>query len=396
MANTLLTPTIIAREALMQLKNNCVMANNVHREYKKEFVKIGESVTIRKPVKFVVTDGATRSNQNATEQSTTFTIDKRKHVSWAFSTQELTTTIEDYSNRYITPAMIVLSNKVDEDLAALYKDLWISGGTPGTTPATFAALGGMATLQDDASVPDDGMRKLILNPAARWSMADALKGIYDNSMPRDMVRKGLLGQLANYQIYGDQNVARHTTGAFAGSVTATDASIASGDATIDMANFTDSAPTVKQGDVFTIAGVNAVNPVSKADLGYLQQFTVTADKTGSGNAIAAVAISPAFVSSGAYQNVTAIPVTGAVVTFRGTASTAYAQNLAYHKNALGLVMCPLELPDSVAWKSRVQHEGMSIRIIKDYDIDDDEEISRLDIFYGVKSLYPELGSRLWG
>lgn len=396
MANTLLTPTIIAREALMQLKNNCVMANNVHRDYKKEFVKIGESVTIRKPVKFTVTDGATRSNQNATEQSTTFTIDKRKHVSWSFSTQELTTTIEDYSNRYITPAMIVLANKVDEDLAALYKDLWVSGGTPGTTPATFAALGGMATLMDDNAVPDDGMRKLVLNPAARWSMADALKGIYDSSMPRDMVRKGLLGQLANFQIYGDQNVARHTTGSFAGSVTATDASIASGDSTIDMANFTASAPTVKKGDVFTIAGVNAVNPVSKADLGYLQQFTVTADKTGSGNAISAVAISPAFVSSGAYQNVTAIPVTGAAVTFRGTASTAYAQNLAYHKNALGLVMCPLELPDSVSWKSRVQHEGMSIRIIKDYDIDNDEEIARLDIFYGVKALYPELGGRLWG
>ena len=399
MANTLLTPTIIARESLMQLKNNCVMANNVHRDYKQEFVKVGASVTIRKPVKFTVTDGATRSNQNATETSATFTIDKRKHVSWGFSTQELTTTIEDYSTRYITPAMIVLANRVDTDLAALYKKLWTSGGTPGTTPSTFAALGSMAQKLDDMSVPDDGMRKMVLNPAARWSMADALKGVYDATMAKDMIRKGLLGGIANFEIYGDQNVSRHTTGTRVGTIlvdgNSAESAATATTGTIHIDGLTNATDTVTEGDVFTVAAVYAVNPVSKESTGELQQFVVTALATASGNEVDVI-VSPALITSGAHQTITALPLDGAAVTFMGSASTAYAQNLAYHKNALGLVMCPLELPDSVTWKSRVQHDGMSIRALKDYDIDNDEEIIRLDVFYGVSALYAELGGRFWG
>ena len=398
MANTILTPTIIAREALMQLRNNLVMGANVHRDYKKEFVKIGESVTIRKPVKFTVSTGATRVNQDVTENSTSITIDQRKHVSWKFSTQELTMKIEEYSRRYIEPACIVLANQVDVDLCGLYNELWTSSGTAGTTPATFASLGTMAEKLDDVAVPDDGMRKLILNPAARWSMADALKGIYDNSMPNDFVRKGLLGRLANFYIFGDQNVSRHTNGTFAGTTLINDASPAEGDAAVAMDGFGNSMTgAVAKGDVFTVAGVNAVNPISKTDLGYLQQFvvTATANSDGSGD-IASVAFQPELRSTGAYQTVSALWADNAAVTFRGTSAAIYPQNLAFHKNALALVMCPLELPDSAGWKARVNMDGISIRVLKDYDIAADEEIIRLDIFYGTKAIYPELGGRLWG
>ena len=395
--NTLLTPTKIAREGLMQLKNNVVIGANVHREYKHEFVKVGASVTIRKPVKFVASDGATRVNQDISEPSTTLTIDGRKHVSWAFNSQELTLTIEEYAKRYIEPACIVLGNAVDVALAAEYYKIWYSAGTPGTTPRTFASLGDTATKLDDGSVPDDGNRKMILNPTARWAMADALKGIYDNSLPRDLVRKGLLGVLANFQIFGDQNVARHTTGNY-GDNTAlvNEASFASGDTTIDMDDFSNATPDVHAGDVFTIAGVNHVNPVSKEDTGVLAQFTVLAQKTGSSNAIAAVSYSPTIINTGAYQNVSALPADDAAITFLGTASTSYPQNLGFHRNALALVMCPLVLPESAGFKARVHDDGMSIRVVKDYDIAADEEIIRLDILYGTEAIYPDLGARLWG
>ena len=400
MANTLLTPTVIAREALMHQRNNLVMGASVHREYRHEFVKIGESVTIRKPVRFVVTDGATRSKQDATETSTSITIDKRKHVSWGFSTQSLTSTITEYADRYIKPAMIVLTNQVDVDLAQEgAQKFWISGGTPGTTPATFAALGTQAQYLDDVAVPDDGERAMVLNPAARWAMADALKGIYDSSLPTDLVRKGLLGKLANFQIFGDQNVYRHTTGARVNhpsdTVLVDDAGTISGN-TIHLDGFAaDTANSFLIGDVISFAGCNAVNPVSKADLGYEQQFVLTANFTpasGEGD----VSISPALTTSGAYQTVTAAPANNAVVTMNGSLSTVYPQNLAFHKNALALVMLPLELPDSVTFKARVQDSGMSVRVLKAYDDIEDDENIRLDVFYGVKDIYGELGSRLWG
>ncbi len=135
MANTLITPSIIAKEALFQLENNVIMGDNVHRQYKKEFVKIGDSLTIRKPVKFVATDGATRSNQDVIEETTSIVINQRKHVSWTFSTQDLTLTIEEYSERYIKPAMIVLANSIDRALCVEgAQEFFNATGTPGTTP----------------------------------------------------------------------------------------------------------------------------------------------------------------------------------------------------------------------------------------------------------------------
>lgn len=404
MSNSLLTPTVIAREGLMQLKNNLVMAMNVHREYKNEFVKIGDSVTIRRPVKFTAVSGATRQNQDAKEGSTSITIGDRWHTSWAFTTQDLTLTIEKYSERYIKPAIIVLANKVDSRLLSLYYTLWMSAGTPGTTPNSFSQLGDLATILDEGAVPDDMMRKLVLSPKARWSMADALKGIYDASMPKELIRKGLLGRLANFDIFGDQNVATHTTG------------LLNGTPIVDGANqHSNSTPTVlsqtlhidgptasqtgwaKAGDVFTIADVYSVNPVSKASTGRLQQFTVLADaNSGSGAGDTDLTIAPAIVTSGAYQTVDSVPADDAAITFLGTASTSYPQNLGFHKNALALVTVPLQLPESAGFKARVQSDGYSMRVVKDYDIDNDEEIIRLDIMFGVKSIYPELGGRLWG
>jgi len=394
MANTLLTPTVIAKEALFQLENNMVMGNLVHRAYKKEFVKIGDTVTIRKPVKFTVTDGATRSNQDVTEQSDTLVINSRKHVSWKFSTQDLTLTIQEYSKRYVEPAMIVLGNKVDEDLCALYSSLWLKAGTPGTTPNAFSFLGDMAEALDDAAVPDDGKRYLVLNPAARWALADALKGLNIPQSAEGWVRKGRLGDLANFMVYGDQNIQRHTVGAYGGTPLVNGA-IQTGNSLVTD-GWSASTTVLKKGDQFTIAGVNAVNPVSKADTGKLQVFTVTADGTSDGLGNLTVSITPSITTTGAYQTVTASPADNAAITVVGSASTAYPQNLAFHRNALALVMVPLELPDSAGFKARVSHRGMSARIVKDYDIDNDDEIARIDILYGTKAIYPDLGGRLWG
>ena len=405
MGNTIITPSIIAREALFQLENNCVAADLVHRAYKEEFVKIGESVTVRRPVKFQVTTGVTRVNQNVTEQSDSITIDQRKHVSWSFSSQELTMRIEEYSERYIRPAMIQLGNEVDVDvLTEGYTSFWQnSEQTTGDISAinTFDDLGAIAQRMDENAIPDDGNRCVILNPAARWGMSSGLQAVFNADITGDVVRKGKLGHIAGLDIYGDQNIRAHTVGDYGGTPLTNGAVVAAGDTALTSAVVTDgwtaSQQVLNDGDIITIAGASAINPVSRDAVApaRLQHFVVVGDVTSDGGGNATVTVSPAIRAAGAYQTVTALPADNAAITVLGTATAVYAQNLAFHRNAIALVTCPLELPDSVTFKARANWRGLSIRVVKDYDINNDEEIIRLDIFYGTKAIYPDLGVRAY-
>ena len=375
----------------MQLDNNCVAASMVHRKYKNEFVsKKGGTVTIEKPVKFVVNDGADISSQiqDVTEQTTDISVDQRKNVAWNFSSQELTMNISDYSDKYIKPAMIQLANKIDTSVLGLYKHVPLAAGTAGTTPATFAALGAAANNLDMNSVPQDG-RGMIIDSNARWALGDTFKD-FNNDAFAKKARGGMLGDIAGFgRVAMDQNVNYHTAGDTAGTVLVDGAS--QDGATLAVDGFTAATGTIKEGDVFTIAGVNHVNPITREDTGKLQQFTVISDATIASNETT-LSISPSIVTSGAYQTVSAGPADGAAVTFLGS----HRANLAFHKNALALVTVPLALPDSVNFKARATHNGLSIRVMKGFDIKTDTEIIRLDVFFGVKAIYPELATRLLG
>lgn len=396
-SNTLITPTIIAKEALMQLVNSMAMSRHVHTAYKNEFVKVGATVNIRKPNKFRATSGRARTSTNLAETNTSITVSSQYHVSWAFSSAELTTTIKDYSKLYIAPAASALGNLVDATLCGLYVDVANSVGTPGTTPASFSVLGDAQTRLDDEDCPTDG-RVAILNPAANWALADALKGTFAQNVAKDIVTKGYLGTIANLNIYMDQNVVRHTTGYFTtGTTPIMNGAGVSGTATWITQGWGGSGD-VHAGDVLTVAGTNAVNPMSGSSLGYLKQWVVTAATNDDGAAmVIPIAPTPVYGATNAYSNIDAVPLTTAAITFKGTESTAYPQNLVFHPNAFALVTLPIEIPGNV-WGARETdpESGLSIRVVKQYDIDADEEIIRLDILYGTKTLYPELACRLWG
>ncbi|MDE0590424.1 hypothetical protein OU789_10845 [Halocynthiibacter sp. C4] len=413
MANTLITPSIIAKEALMQLENSLHMSNEVHREYKKDFNgKVGDSVSIRKPVKFYTADGATRVNQNVEEKSTSITVDQRKHVSWGFSTQDLTLSISEYSERYIKPAMITLANTMDRAGHSLYSSVWNSVGTPGTTPANFAAVGAAAQRLDEMAV-ESSMRKMLLNPAAEYAVAgnQTTLGAWDGKV-KTAYEQAIVGQVAKFKTLSSQNVSNHTVGVATGTplvnggsqeVTYANATGANTQ-TLNTDGWTNSTTGIlKAGDVITIEGVYAVNPVpgegttGKTVMPYLQQFTVVADAdSGASTGPAALTISPAIITSGPFQTVDAAPADDAAITVLGTGGTAYPQNLGFHKNAFALVTCPLEMPEGAAFKARESHNGLSVRVVKDYDIDSDEDVIRLDILYGWKAIYPDLAVRLWG
>jgi hypothetical protein len=396
-SNTLITPTIIAKEALMMLLNNMVMGANVHRQYKNEFAKVGQTITIRKPNKFRATKAQARSNSNITEPSTSLTVATQAHVSWAFSSVELTQTVEDYSKRYIQPAAAALANQIDYDLCGLYADVYNSVGTPGTTPGTFRVLADAAQRLDEEGAPQD-RRVGVFNPAGHWALADGLKGTFAPTVAKDIITRGFLGKIGNVDLYMDQNIRTHTTGAFTTGATplVDGAQGATATATLNCNGWNAGASTLLKGDVFTIDGVYAVNPMSGASTGSLRQFVVTTNTTSAAGAMATLPISPTLLSaSGAYQTVSAAAGNDEEIVPLGTESTGYPQNLVFHPNAFALVTLPIEMPANV-WGARETFNGISIRVVKQYDIDADEEIVRLDVLYGVKCLYPELGCRVWG
>lgn len=413
MANTIITPDIIAKEALMQLENNLVMANQVHREYKKEFTGgVGDTVSIRKPVKFYTADGATRVNQDVQEKSTSITVDQRKHVSWKFSTQDLTLSVEEYSERYIKPAMITLANTVDASLFGLYDAVWNSVGTPGTTPADFAAVASAAQRLDEMAVMAD-RRSMMLNPAAHYAVAgNQLTLDAVGTMGKGAYEEAKVGRIAKFATFSTQNIANHTVGVATGTPLVNGASqnvtyanaTGANSQTLNTDGWTNSTTGIlKKGDVITIAGVYAVNPVpgegttGKTVMPYLQQFTVLADAdSGATTGPAALTISPAIITTGPFQTVSAAPADDAAITVLGTGGTSYPQNLGFHKNAFALVTVPLEMPDGAAFKARESHNGLSIRVVKAYDIEEDEDIIRLDLLYGRRAIYPDLAARLWG
>jgi len=417
-ANALVTPDMIAKEALMQLENNLVMANLVHREYKKEFTGgQGSTVDIRRPVKFFTSDGATRVNQDVEEKTTRVTVDQRKHVSWKFSTQDLTLSIEEYSERYIKPAAITLANTVDRSLMGLYSSVYNAVGTPGTTPANYAAIAAAAQRLDEMAVPGDP-RCMVMNPAARYAVTGNQTTLeLGDRKTRSAYERASVGEIAMFDTYSAQNVPNHTVGVATGtprvngaSQNVTYANAISGattgstSQTLVTDGWTNSTTGIlKAGDVITIDGVFAVNPVpgegstGKIVMPYLQQFTVMADAdSGASTGPATLTISPAIITSGPHQTVSAAPADDADITVLGTGGTAYPQNLGFHKNAFALVTVPLEMPDGAAFKARESHNGLSMRVVKDYDIANDEDIIRLDILYGVDAIYPDLACRLWG
>jgi hypothetical protein len=413
MAQTVLTADIIAKEALMLLDNNLVMAKQVFRGYEDDFsnkvngYSIGETLSIRKPTEFTVRDGPTMAVQDVIEGKTTITVDKMVGVDFRFSSKDLTLRIGELSDRVIKPAMIKLANRVDTDLMALYASVphWV--GTPGQTINSYTDFAKIPERMDEFAVPQDG-RTAVLSPADNWGLIGSQTALYMSDVAKQAYRQGDLGNLAGVDTFMSQNVPTLTTGTRTGSIlvngtitsATTDYSTVKDTMTqsIGMDAFGTATDTIAAGEVFTIDGVWAVNPVTKATLPFLKQFVVTAAVAASGSAVTVVAY-PALIWSGAFQNVAVVGVTNLnnqPVTFMGSASTNYRQNLAFNKNAFALVSVPLVSPPGAYQVSRQSYKGTNVRVIPVYDGTNDTSAWRLDLLYGVKAIDPRLAARASG
>lgn len=410
MGNAVLTIDVIAKEALRILDNELVMAKQVYRGLESDFgdamngFEAGDTVSIRRPTDFTVRDGATASAQDVVEGKTSLVVNKQKGIDFAFTSKELSLSIGQLSERVIKPAMIQLANQIDADGHALYSSVpnWV--GTPGQTINSFSDFAKAPERLSELAVPMD--RSAVLSPADNWGLVGSQTSLYIQGAANDAYRNGSLGRIAGIETFETQNVATHTVGVATGTPLVNGASQTSAYAdvknTMTQSLITDgwtnsTTGIVKAGDVFTIAGVFAVNPVTKATLPFLRQFVVTADAgSGATTGPATLTIYPAIITSGAFQNCSAAPADNAAITVLGTGSTGYRQNMAFHKNAFALAVVPMAKPPGAVDVSRQSYKGTSVRIIPFYNGSSDVSTWRLDVLYGWKAIDPRLATRMSG
>jgi len=402
MANSLLTIDMITRKSLEILENNLVISRNVNKEYDDSFAvegaKIGSTLRIRLPDRALVTDGAALQVQDDNEQYTTLTVSSQKHIGINFTSAELTMQLDDFAERVLKPRISQLASSVDADVANAYKSISNTVGTPGTTPATALVLLQAQQKLNEFATPMSP-RYATVNPAANAGLVNGLSGFFNpQSTISRQFKTGMMGEgvLGYDEMNMSQSIVNHTTGNFpAAPICASTVPSAQGATTLDI-TYTSGTKSLKAGDVFTIAAVYAVNPQTRLSTGSLQQFVVTADQTLTSTS-ATIAFLPAmYTASNALATVDAFPVASAALVFVGTASTVYPQNLVYHKNAITLATADLLLPQGVDMASRQVHNGISMRIVRQYDINNDRMPCRVDVLYGFSTIRPPMACRIWG
>ncbi len=378
MANTFLTPSVIAREALMQLRNNTVMANLVHRDYANEFISgVGNTVSVRKPATFDAKEFDRDSGidiQDAAEGSVDIKMDKHLDVSFEVTDEELTMDIQNFSEQLLEPAMQAFAQKIDTYLTALYKDIPYYTGSAGNTPDAISDITGARKLLNANKVPLQN-RRFVVNTDAEDKFLQ-LSAFHEADKLGDTtgLREASLGRKFGFDMFMDQNIADHTAGDLATDGTmyvkgAVDAGAT--ELTIDDDTSGTLAGSVKDGDLLEIAG---------------EQYVITADADASANEIA-VSFYPAAPTGGIADN--------AEITYT---ATDHANNLGFHKNAFALVSRPLALPrgKADAQKAIVNYDGFGLRVVYDYNSTYKKDVVSIDMVCGVKTLTPELAVRLIG
>lgn len=400
MSNTLLTPSWITKKALAVLENNLVFAKGVNRQYDDQFTqagaKIGDTLNVRKPPRFIGRSGQQLQVENATETSVPVQLTTQYGVDIQFSSKDLALNIDDFSERFIEPAIATVANKIDFDGMALVNQVYQAVGTPGTVPSTFKVWSDAGAKLDYMACPRDGGRSIVMDPNCQSSMVDALKGLFQQA---DQIGKqyesGEMGRAAGFVWKMGQNVQSHTVGTYGGSPAVAGANQTGSSLATD--GWSSGATTLNAGDIFTISGVYAVNPQNRQSTGQLQQFVVTAQVSDTSGAITA-SISPSIVASGSGQTVNSIPADDATITVLGATGTVSPQHLAWHKNAFTMVSADLPLPGGVDMAARVSSKraGLSMRLVRAFDINNDQFPCRLDVLYGWAALRPELACRIAG
>jgi hypothetical protein len=398
-SNSILTIDMITRKALEILENNLVLTRNVNRQYDDSFAvegaKIGSTLRIRLPDRALVTDGAALQVQDDNEQYTTLSVASQKHIGVNFTSAELTMQLDDFAERVLKPRISQLASSIDADVANAYKTIGNTVGTPGTTPSTsLVLLQAQQKLNENAAVMSP--RFATVNPAANAGLVEGMKGLFN---PTDTIskqfRNGMMGTgvLGFDEVNMSQSIKQHTTGTRIATGNTTGAAVTTeGSSTLTLT--VGSGELIAVGDVFTIADCYAVNPQTRESTGSLFQFVALASSTAT--TTATVTVAPMYSAAHALATMLTLPATSKAVVFVGTASTQYPQNLVYHKDAITFATADLLLPQGVDMAARAVHNGISLRVVRQYDINNDRMPCRIDVLYGFSTIRPQMACRIWG
>jgi len=412
-ANNLLTISMITNEALMVLENELTFSGQVDRNYDDQFAvtgaKIGATLNVRRPGRFVGTTGPALNVEDFNETSVPVTLSTQFHVDTQFTSQDLALSLDMFSDRILKPAVAAIANKVDFDGLTMAKNNTANiVGTAGTPPTGLITYLTAGAYLDSEGAPRDGRRSCVIEPFTSATIVDSLKGLF---VPSDVIgkqyQKGMMGRdSAGVNWYMDQNVVAQTFGSYATATLACATTTATGFLTSGWASTSTIALTattatagLKQGDVIQIDGVYAVNPQNRQAYGSnkLRNFVVTSNVTVATSGTTSVTVSPAVITAGQFQNVS-IPTTSATaaVTPFNKTGTVSPQNIVMHKNAFCLATADLELPDGVHFAGRASDKelGLSLRVVRQYTINNDSIPTRVDVLYGWAPLYPELACRV--
>lgn len=404
MANTLLTIGMITRETLRVLENELTFTRQINREYDSQFAKsgakIGNVLNVRLPVRFVASSGQGLILQDLTESSVPVVLNKQYQRSFAITSADLALSVDDFRKRFIDKAMKSMANEIDYDGLDLYKTVNNEVGTPGTIPSTLQVyLDAGALLSNEAAPLDE--RTVVISPNMNAVIVNALQGLFNpQKTVSTQYHKGMMTMdTVGFDWYMDQNTRNHTVGLQGGTPLANSATVQTGSSIITD-GWTASTQVLNRGDVIQFANVFAVNPQSLASFNRLADFVVTADVTsdGSGNATIPIQINGVgIITTGPYQNVTVGVANNVAVTVNGSSAITGQRGLAFHTDAFTFASADLPLYGGLDMGDRIaddQDLKMSMRVIRDYDINLDRAPLRMDLLGGWATLYPQLAVRI--
>ena len=385
MANAFLTPTAVTREALRVLHQKLNFVGSITREYDDSFArqgaKVGDTLKVRLPNQYIVRNGSTLVPQDTTESSVDLKVQTQKGVDLNFTSVDLTMNLDDFSDRVLEPAMSVLAANIEADAMTMYRDVY--NQVLGAGAATFTrVLQGRKILVDNLA-PLSG-RTCNLNTQDNVDLVDALKGLFnDQTIVAKQNREGFMGRTAGFDFMENTLWPSHGRSAAAGYLVN-----GAGQAGATLAvNTGTGAPN--PGDIIIIAGVFRVHPETKQSTGIQQQFVI-----GASASTTSFPISPAIITTGPMQNVSASPAAAAPITVAGTPSVNHGISMAYQKGAFAFASADMVMPRGVDFAAREVFDGVSMRIVRQYDINSDKFPCRLDVLYGYKTIRPQLACRL--
>ncbi|MBK9497026.1 MAG: hypothetical protein IPO08_21445 [Xanthomonadales bacterium] len=393
MANTILTPTAVTRKAAMILHQKLNFIGSIDRQYDDSFArkgaKIGDTLKIRMPNEYTVRTGMNMSAQNTSETSVDLTMATVKGVDMNFTSDELTLDIDDFSERIIEPAMSVLAANIEADALSMRTQVYnLYDGDAAAFSFTSASTARQILSDNLAPM---SQRTLLMNTGHSTKFQIDTKGLFhDSEAIKKQYRDGIIGRTAGFEnIYENTLLLPHQTGTAAKTTSYTISGAVTTNGSV-AATLTGAATTFKAGDVFTVAGCYRVHPETKVSTGVLQQFVVTADCT------TAMTFTPALYTSGPRQNVVAAGManSSAVVKVGAGASETLTESLVYHKSAFAFVTADLPLPEGVDWARREVVDGISVSLVRDFQVSDRSFPCRLDVLYGYKAIRPQLAARI--